>query len=196
MKHPRSSRHASKLPGSTAVLLLAAAFLVYEWDFARRRVATGAIADRESMAYGRGGLIVTEVEFAAGGRPIVADVRTFFVRVRKGETVPILHLETNPTDADVDFFGQRHRGSIIALALSGCLTAGEILGRRRPGRAWPLPDDRGPARIPPATIAAIDRSGIAFLPPDPAGEGILFLPPVTPPRRPDGRPDACGPGAT
>ena len=110
------------------------ALVVYEWDFSRRRVAGEAVVTGNSYSDGRSGLMFNDVVHRVGGVPIEATIRTFYISLQAGQSIPVLYLPNEPNSVEPDLFWQRHFGSVMALTSFMIFAVWEtlnVLARRR-----------------------------------------------------------------
>jgi hypothetical protein len=112
---------ATGLVGIFAVLLLAR-----EWDFGGHSRAARAVV-LDSSAPGRSGTTLADVSYLAEGRTVTATLRAWYCPLHRGQEIPILYRPSDPTNVALDWFWQRHFGSMIALAVFAALAAREVL---------------------------------------------------------------------
>ncbi len=131
------------------VVMGAAALLLFlgEWNSGRRARAGQAVVVEVAYA-GRSGLTFADVSYVVKGKPIRATLRAWFGFLRPGQRVPILYFPSDPNTVVLDWFWQRHFGSMLALALFMVVAAVErqklIASRRRPRSALLRDDYVGP----------------------------------------------------
>ena len=141
------------------VVMGVAAILLFlgEWNSGRRARAAQAVVIDVAYA-GRSGLTFADVSYVAEGKPIRATLRAWFGFLRPGQRVPILYVPSDPNTVALDWFWQRHFGSMLALAVFMVVAAVErqkVIASRRRQRSALLRDDYVGPRWGPNGIASL-----------------------------------------
>jgi hypothetical protein len=175
--------------GTTVMAVVSIALIVYEWDFSRRRMAGEAVVTGTSYSDGRSGLMYNDVVHRVGGVPVEATIRTFYLSLQAGQSIPVLYLPDEPKSVELDMFWQRHYGSVMAMTSFLIFAVWEtlnVLARRRRRISPLLGDD--PAEDSDASeilrrLEGQGRPGTAHLSPAAKcivvtnGNGGTFVPP-------------------
>lgn len=133
--------------GTVVVGFAAVLLLIYEWDYGRRTRAGRAVVV-ESDVYGRSGLTIADAIVVSEGRRRKATLRAWYCVLRPGLEVRVRYLPGDPGNLVLDWFWQRHYGSVIGLAAFTALATTQTLGflawRRRQASVLLRDDDIGP----------------------------------------------------
>lgn len=105
--------------------LLMGAALVSDAMFSMR-VKSGDAVVLESYSGRRSGAWIADVRYNDGGQQITAQLRTWFARLTPGEQVPIVYMPDDPENVTLDRYFQRHRVTLLALAVLAIATITEV----------------------------------------------------------------------